>query len=317
MQGDAGTTNLTYIESLPDIQQGYFGTYANCDNNLAYSSTFVPSNLTHKWEYTGYTIGEPGAMFFDGTDASGIANNTLFYGGWYNYNNFLHKTWHYFLPGSVVSDVNSDSLAFDMRSGINWAWAADALYYGASAAAGVISEPFVPGNPRPNIMLSYYLKGFTFAEIAMYSNPTIGWMPVYIGDPLLAPFASKTPAKDTHGPVISSGYPIASWDPLMGLRITVFVDDSSNPEVVRAYVNYRKKGTTPYHREESTIPYARMHQITIHEIEPQITYEYTVVVTDPAGHTASASGTFFCPDRAKTLLGKAIRSDPRYIFLHF
>src|SRR5262249_28660799 len=148
-----------------------------------------------KWENTtnGLVIGSPGAMFSDGTSAS-RATRALFYGGWYNYSRY-NDVWEW-LPGSVVCDLSSAST-----------FGTEALRHGASAASYILSEPYLAGHQRPNILLYYLLHGFSFAEASTLATPTMGWMPINEGDPLYTPLGSNPRIKDTFVPVLAAGYP--------------------------------------------------------------------------------------------------------------
>jgi Flp pilus assembly protein TadD len=53
-----------------------------------------------------------------------------------------------------------------------------------------VSEPYVDGAVRPDILFPAYLKGLNLAESFYLATPSLSWQTVVIGDPLCAPFRS-------------------------------------------------------------------------------------------------------------------------------
>src|SRR5262249_60364327 len=83
--------------------------------NIAFAEHYVrQSGFPLKWENTtnGAVIGRPEAMFSDGTPAL-KAPRALFYGGWYNYKNYL-DVWGG-LAGAVGLDLNNGPEVRDRR----------------------------------------------------------------------------------------------------------------------------------------------------------------------------------------------------------
>jgi hypothetical protein len=56
---------------------------------------------------------------------------------------------------------------------------------GVAGAAGHVAEPVLNAVPRPQILLRRYAQGLPAGEAFYRSIPYLGWMNVYIGDPLM------------------------------------------------------------------------------------------------------------------------------------
>lgn len=61
---------------------------------------------------------------------------------------------------------------------------ADLIRHGVAGAAGHVSEPFLQGVVRPEILFSAYLSGFNLAESFYLALPHLSWQTVIVGDPL-------------------------------------------------------------------------------------------------------------------------------------
>src|SRR5205814_1401712 len=107
-----------------------------------------------------------------------------------------------------------------------------ALAHGASCVSGSVQEPYLSGVSVPMILTYYMLKGYSFAEASTLATPSIGWMPLNVGDPLYTPFASKTPVVDTQFPALASGYPKVTGNLALGAAtVNVCLQDTPYPEV--------------------------------------------------------------------------------------
>ncbi len=289
-----------FLSAQPAVQQGLYDNPTDADMNIAYAEHYVlASGFPLKWENTttGLSIGDPGATFSDGTNAS-TAPRALFYGGWYNfdkYNNVFE-----WLPGSVASDQNGGPY-----------FGVQALDHGASAASYAVSEPFLDGAPRPNILYYYMLNGYTFAEAAALATPYIGWMIVNEGDPLYAPLQAKTPVIDTQSPVLSSGYPKLTVDPATGNTVmSLMVDDTPNPEVVTAQVQYGSD-TTYGSVATSSGNAPLVEAVGVFSRRPTVSlpwalgtvYHYRIVLTDPAGNITTTGDYTNTPSVSMTAPG--------------
>jgi len=77
--------------------------------------------------------------------------------------------------------------------------AADFIREGASGVAAHVSEPFLDGTVRPQILFPAYLRGFSLAESFYLAMPYLSWQTIVIGDPLVAPFRDDpVPAERLH-----------------------------------------------------------------------------------------------------------------------
>ncbi len=277
-----------FLASQTAVHQGLYDNPTDADMNIAWAEHYVlASGFPLKWDdsTSSLSIGDPGATFSDGTSAA-TAPRALFYGGWYNYNKYNNV--FQWLAGSVANDLNSGSY-FGMQ----------ALDHGASAAAYVVSEPFLDGISRPNILYYYLLNGYTFAEASALATPLIGWMQVNEGDPLYAPLRAKTSVIDDQGPVLTSGYPTLTVNPANGSAVmNLQVSNTNGPEVVTAQVLYGP--TTSYGSVANSTGYGPLVEATgVFSRNPTISlpwtlatvYHYQIVMTDPAGNVTT-SGDF-------------------------
>ncbi|HUF48668.1 MAG TPA: TIGR03790 family protein [Vicinamibacterales bacterium] len=66
--------------------------------------------------------------------------------------------------------------------------AADFIRQGASGASAHVSEPYLDGTIRPQVLFPAYLRGFNLAESYYLAMPFLSWQTIVIGDPLVAPF---------------------------------------------------------------------------------------------------------------------------------
>jgi uncharacterized protein (TIGR03790 family) len=173
-----------------------YADYALADKQMAYAKFFVEaSGFPMLWEPWESEIGEPGASFLGGADATWAAD-ALLYGGWYNYAKYQHG-WEW-LTGSIACDLNSNS-AMGLRQSGYVSFLAQALQENLTAGAGVVAEPYLNGHNRPDVLLAYVLDGFTWAEAAMISDPGLKWMSLHVGDPLYR-LSPSTAVPDTSAP---------------------------------------------------------------------------------------------------------------------
>lgn len=88
-------------------------------------------------------------------------------------------------------------------------WLGAFVKQGYAATVGNVYEPYLEYTHRPHRLLEHLLEGHTFGEAAMYSNPSLSWMGVAIGDPLYRPFKvdlADQLAQDREGPFASYVY---------------------------------------------------------------------------------------------------------------
>jgi uncharacterized protein (TIGR03790 family) len=68
--------------------------------------------------------------------------------------------------------------------------AGDLIRDGITGVSAHVSEPFLDGTIRPQILFPAYLAGFNLAESFYLAMPFLSWQTVVVGDPLCAPFSS-------------------------------------------------------------------------------------------------------------------------------
>lgn len=110
------------------------------------------------------------------------------YMGWYRhhpYGPWSRPRWPV-PPGAIGFHLHSFS-ATTVRSASK-SWLGAFVNQGYCATMGNVFEPYLEYTHRPNILLGALLKGRTFGEAVMLSNPVLSWQGVAIGDPLYRPF---------------------------------------------------------------------------------------------------------------------------------
>jgi uncharacterized protein (TIGR03790 family) len=105
-------------------------------------------------------------------------------------------------PGTFAARaVTADIVSFNARSFVHpprygQSLVADLIRMGAAGAAGHVAEPMLAAVARPHILLGRYAQGVPAAEAYFRSIPYLGWVNVYIGDPLMK-LDRKPPADPT------------------------------------------------------------------------------------------------------------------------
>lgn len=110
------------------------------------------------------------------------------YMGWYRpnaYGPWREAKWSV-PPGAIGFHLHSFS-ATTVRSTTK-AWLGAFVNQGYCATVGNVYEPYLDYTHHPHLLLEALLAGKTFGEAAMYSNPSLSWQGVAIGDPLYRPF---------------------------------------------------------------------------------------------------------------------------------
>jgi hypothetical protein len=282
---------MEFLGGRSEVMSGSYGTKTGADLNIAYiAKHLTTAGFALKWEATpGYNvIGSAAAMFTDGTPATS-GPRAIFYGGWYNFFKYTN-VWGW-LPGSVASDLNSDSLTGHRvtNEAGGGPFLTRALQFGASAVSGVVSEPYLGGHPRSHILLYYMLKGYSFAEASTLAAPLVGWHIMNIGDPLYAPMRPKTIVRDTTFPAAAPGYPQIALNSSTGrMAVTWLLQDSPEPEVARAVVDYGP--TTSYgYRADSGQGYWRRLKVDLARLPAGETWHARVTLIDPVGNESVGS----------------------------
>ena len=110
------------------------------------------------------------------------------YMGWYQsnaYGPWSKPRWPV-PPGAIGFHLHSGSATTVRSESIGWLGAF--VKQGYCATMGNVYEPYLEYTHRPDILLEALLKGHTFGEAVMLSNPVLSWQGVAIGDPLYRPF---------------------------------------------------------------------------------------------------------------------------------
>ncbi|HEY3265827.1 MAG TPA: hypothetical protein VGM37_02785 [Armatimonadota bacterium] len=159
-----------------------YSTYAHIDASIARTIlTFSERGIPWRDEVTYAEIGGSGSPRWRDGEAATSAPNALFYAGWYNYGVY-HDVFQW-LPGSVAIDYDSSSAA-RFRQGDYFA--GGALAHGVTCLVGVIDEPY-QYHPKPDALMEYIARGFSFAEAALLSMDTPRTArALFLGDPLYA-----------------------------------------------------------------------------------------------------------------------------------
>ncbi len=106
-----------------------------------------------------------------------------------------------FEPGALAGMfVSSDGRTFTEsskdwvigKSGSPQSLAADLIREGVTGTAGHVSEPYLEATIRPDILFPAYLSGFNLIESYYLAMPYLSWQTVVVGDPLCAPFRTKS-----------------------------------------------------------------------------------------------------------------------------
>lgn len=281
-------TDQATLAADHDVKSGNYVSIDTTDKNISYSAYLAaPFGFPIKWG-VGNNIGSSGTYYTDSTPAL-QAPRALFFAGWYGMQNdsteATPRNVYEWLPGSVADNLISDSLR-DLR---NYGELSESLRRGLSCASGVVAEPYTAGHPQPNVLLYYMLKGYSFAEAGGLAAPWIGWMPINVGDPLYTPMGLKPLVKDIYPPTLASDYPfmVPALD-IGGIAfvIKLMVNDSPEPEVVRAQVDYgitTAYGNTAY----SDYGFWKRPDVHILGLQPDTVYHYRVRLTDPVGNVTT------------------------------
>jgi uncharacterized protein (TIGR03790 family) len=100
------------------------------------------------------------------------------------------------MPGALAGMfVGTDGRTFKdppMDSGAPQSLAADLIREGITGISAHVSDPFLEGTIRPNILFPAYLSGFNLIESYYLAMPYLSWQTVIVGDPLCAPFRTKS-----------------------------------------------------------------------------------------------------------------------------
>ncbi len=91
-----------------------------------------------------------------------------------------------FAPRALVTDlVSTNARTFTSPPHYGQSLVADLIALGAGGATGHVAEPTLPGVARPQFLLSRYAQGARAVEAYYNALPYLGWMNIYVGDPLM------------------------------------------------------------------------------------------------------------------------------------
>jgi len=91
-----------------------------------------------------------------------------------------------FAPRALATDlVSTNARSFTSPPSYGQSLVADLVALGVAGATGHVGEPTLPGVARPQILLSRYAQGTRAIEAYYSAIPYLGWMNVYVGDPLM------------------------------------------------------------------------------------------------------------------------------------
>lgn len=108
-----------------------------------------------------------------------------------------------FASRSLATDlVSTSGRSFSHPPKYGQSLISDLVHNGVGGAAGHVYEPAMSGVARPHILLPSYAEGTKAIEAYYRSIPYLGWMNVYIGDPLMTiemPFERSVEDRDLDG----------------------------------------------------------------------------------------------------------------------
>ena len=150
------------------------------------------------------------------------------------------------LKQALVVDYPNSDIHNAITSGITYfantaqCLSIDLIHEGCTATVGNVTEPGGGNTPNPEIILPQYAAGRTWAESAWMGIPSIPWMQVAIGDPLMAPYAGSL---DIHRPTVSFNPPSPIADTSIAGNVTIYVSADPDPgteciQRVQVWVSY-------------------------------------------------------------------------------
>jgi uncharacterized protein (TIGR03790 family) len=91
-----------------------------------------------------------------------------------------------FAPRAIALDlVSTSARSFTSPTRYGQSLVADLLHLGASAVVGNVWEPILSGVAHPHVLFAAYVRGAPAVEAYFRSLPFLGWMNVFVGDPLM------------------------------------------------------------------------------------------------------------------------------------
>jgi uncharacterized protein (TIGR03790 family) len=108
--------------------------------------------------------------------------------GW----DYKRYTGHSYLPGAIAETLVSTSARSFHRVKGGQSMIADLIAKGITGVKGYCDEPYSISLARGDILFDRYTRGFNLAESFYAASPFLYWKDVVIGDPLCAPYKSRT-----------------------------------------------------------------------------------------------------------------------------
>ena len=130
----------------------------------------------------------------------------------------------------------SDPESGSSDSGNQPSLAADLIRDGITGIAGHVSEPFLEGAIRPNILFPAYLSGFNLIESYYLAMRYLSWQTIVVGDPLCAPFRSISLAAEEIDKGIDPETEFPSYFGTRRLRIasvSAYKESGVHPDTVK------------------------------------------------------------------------------------
>ena len=106
---------------------------------------------------------------------------------------------HFTARAIAVDLVSTNARSFSEPPFYGQSLVADLIHLGVAGAAGHVDEPTLAAVARPALLLGAYARGVPAGEAFLRSIPYLGWMNVYIGDPLMRPVNPRRAVADRDG----------------------------------------------------------------------------------------------------------------------
>jgi uncharacterized protein (TIGR03790 family) len=106
---------------------------------------------------------------------------------------------HFAVRAIAVDLVSTNARSFSAPPRYGQSLVADLIHLGAAGAAGHVDEPTLGAVARPGLLLAAYAEGVPAGEAFLRSVPYLGWMNLYVGDPLMRAQHPRQPVADRDG----------------------------------------------------------------------------------------------------------------------
>ena len=106
---------------------------------------------------------------------------------------------HFAARAIAVDLVSTNARSFSQPPLYGQSLVADLIHLGVAGAAGHVDEPTLVAVARPALLLGAYARGVPAGEAFLRSIPYLGWVNVYIGDPLMRIAAPRRAVADRDG----------------------------------------------------------------------------------------------------------------------